>query len=232
MKVKILGSGSSKGIPQAGSFWGEANPNNEKNKRTRSSILIEINSKNFYIDTGPDFRYHMNKYNISKIDALLYTHGHSDHIDGVSDTLEFGLDSDHRIKTYLSQETHQIITQRFADLFNPVKNHRTHDRLDFEIVEDGRSVDFTGEKVKFFEVIHGVLNPTAFRCGAFAYVPDFNILSPSAMENLKGLDVLLINANEGFHKASPTGSHSDFYHIFEINKVLKAKKVILNHISS
>ncbi|MDD4556258.1 MAG: MBL fold metallo-hydrolase [Alphaproteobacteria bacterium] len=231
MKVKILGSGGSKGIPQAGNFWGEANPSNNKNRRTRCSILVEINSKNFLIDTGLDFRNQMNLHNISKVDALLYTHGHSDHIDGISDVLEFGLDGGGEIKTYLTKETHGIITHRFSDLFDSIKNFRTYHFVNFNLIEGGK-VDFSGKEVELLKVKHGNLNPLAFRCENFAYVPDFNEIPEETLKRLEGLDVLLINANEGFHKASPTTTHRDFYQIMELNECLKAKKVILNHLSN
>jgi len=89
LQVTILGCGSSGGVPLIGNIWGPCNPNNPKNVRRRVSILVNINNKNFLIDTSPDLRMQMLDAKVKYIDAVLYTHSHADHANGIDDLRAF-----------------------------------------------------------------------------------------------------------------------------------------------
>lgn len=229
MKITILGSGSSKGIPEAGNYWGEADPQDIRNHRTRTSLLLSFDNHNFLIDAGPDFRYQLNRNNISTINSVLFTHGHSDHIDGLSDLLWIIKNQDKDIDLYASKETYDAIMHRYAELFHPVYGDKNSHRAHWHIIEEGAEIKVHTETFKTFPVIHYILEPTAIRWKNFCYVPDFNILDDRAINNLDNLDCLVINANDGF-EVNPKSSQSNFYEIFELNEKIKAKRVILNHL--
>ena len=89
MKVTILGSGSSGGVPLIGNYWGNCDPNNKKNNRTRVSIVVNTQNKNLLFDTSPDLRVQSINNNINTIDAVLWTHAHADHANGIDDLRQF-----------------------------------------------------------------------------------------------------------------------------------------------
>lgn len=229
MKITILGSGSSKGIPEAGNFWGETDPNNPRNRRTRSSLLLSFNYHNFLIDAGPDFREQMNKNNISKVDSVLFTHAHSDHIDGISDLLWMIGNQNNDIDMYASKATYEGIITRFGKLFDEKKGDRHISRAHWKIIEESDKIEVGGSMFTTFPVVHKWLEPTAIRYKNFCYVPDFNVLDERAYKNLDGLDLLIINANDGFD-VQIGSSQSNFYQVIELNEKIKAKKVILSHV--
>lgn len=229
MKIVILGTGASKGVPEAGNYWGKANPEDKRNQRTRSSMIFQFNGHNFLVDSGPDFREQINKNNISCIDSVLFTHGHSDHIDGFSDLVWLTRNQDKDINLYATNETYEIIMRRYADLFHPQHGDKNIHRVHWKIIENGEKINVGGEEFQTFPVIHSQLEPTAVRYKNFCYVPDFNKLDDRAYKHLNSIDVLLINANDGFERKTYS-SQSSFYEVIELNDKICAGKVLLSHV--
>lgn len=227
MKITILGSGSSKGIPQAGNYWGEADPKEPKNNRMRTSLLFSFDNHNFLIDAGPDFRFQMNKFDISKVDSVLFTHGHNDHIDGLPDLLWMAKDQNKDISFYASKETYETIMDRFSFLFNPNSKHPI--RMSWNIFEKNAKIMVHTKEFQTFQAIHRNVETTALKYNNFCCVSDFNLLDDEVYTYLQGLECLIINANDGF-EINPTSSHANFYKIFELDEKINAKNIILNHL--
>ena len=119
MKITILGSGSSGGVPLIGNYWGECDPNNPKNVRTRVSVLVTLdNKKNILIDTSPDLRMQSISNNIKKIDAVLWTHAHADHANGIDDLRQFLWTRKEQLPVYGSKDTIKALKTRFDYVFS------------------------------------------------------------------------------------------------------------------
>ena len=119
MKVTILGSGSSGGVPLIGNYWGECDPNNPKNVRTRVSVLITLdNKRNILIDTSPDLRMQSISNDIKKIDAVLWTHAHADHANGIDDLRQFLWTRKEQLPVYGSKDSINALRTRFDYVFS------------------------------------------------------------------------------------------------------------------
>src|SRR5690349_16010479 len=118
MKVTVLGCGGSGGVPLIGDNWGACNPDNPKNRRRRVSVLVEHDGANIVLDTSPDFRLQMLDAGIGKLDAILYTHDHADHTQGIDDVRFMrSYDKNQRIPAYGAAETMGTLTARFPYIF-------------------------------------------------------------------------------------------------------------------
>ena len=127
MKVTILGSGSSGGVPLIGNYWGECDPKNIKNIRTRVSVLVTLNSgKNIIIDTSPDLRMQSINNNIKKLDAVLWTHAHADHANGIDDLRQFLWTRQEELPVYASKNTMKALKSRFDYVFSKSNNYFKH----------------------------------------------------------------------------------------------------------
>ena len=104
MKVTILGSGSSGGVPLIGNYWGNCDPKNIKNNRTRVSVLANVNNKNILFDTSPDLRVQSIKNNVDKLDAVLWTHSHADHANGIDDLRQFLWKKKEKLQVFASKK--------------------------------------------------------------------------------------------------------------------------------
>ena len=186
MKIVVLGSGSSGGVPLIGNYWGNCNPSNPKNKRTRVSVYVEYNNKNILIDTSPELRQQALDNNLKKIDAVCWTHSHADHTNGIDDLRQFLWRSKKNLSVYASKNTLNALTTRFDYIFNKANSY-FQPPLNVNIIKPG---DFKiGElTVSAFEQIHGTENILGFRIGDFAYSPDvkeFPLESEKYLYNLK-----------------------------------------------
>ena len=172
MKVKILGCGSSFGVPLIGNKFGNCDANNEKNYRTRPSILIQENNCNLLIDTSPDLRSQLLKANCDKIDAVLYTHKHADHIHGINDLRALSLIMKNRIPAWGSKETIEYLKNNFSYIFNHSQNYDpimvTNTILDEFFINN--------VKINTFQHNHGNIDCTTYIINNFAYITDINKL--------------------------------------------------------
>ena len=126
MKITILGSGSSGGVPLIGNYWGECDPKDKKNVRTRVSILISLdNGKNILIDTSPDLRMQALNNNIKNVDAVLWTHAHADHANGIDDLRQFLWTKKDALPVYASLSTIEALKNRFDYVFSKNNNYKT-----------------------------------------------------------------------------------------------------------
>src|SRR4051794_28016233 len=121
MKVTMLGCGGSGGVPQVGGRWGACDPANPKNRRRRSSILVEIDGKRLLIDTSPDLREQLLDAGVDRLDAVIYTHPHADHLHGIDDLRGVNRVMQAPIPVYGDRHTLDTVAERFGYVFRPIE---------------------------------------------------------------------------------------------------------------
>lgn len=231
MKVTILGSGSAYGVPMIFNNWGQANPQNIKNNRTRASILLEINNKNILIDAGPELRLQTNANNIKNIDSVFITHGHYDHIAGLPELPRATKLLGHSIDVWASQETMNELKQCYGYLFRE-KTDAEPDvkRLQWNILPD--KGEFIASELEFRTLLfpHHHIHSSAFRYKNFAYVTDWQEIPENIEDFLNNLDVLIIECNNGVQPEE--NGHSDINKIKEIKEKFNPHNIFLTHLSA
>lgn len=225
MKVTVLGSGSSVGTPAAGNYWGNCNPENPKNNRTRASILVEDGNTDILIDATVDLREHLNRTNKSKIDALLLSHAHSDHINGMDDLRVISYHLGHPIDTYSNAATVNDITHRFSYVFEGAFENIYKPFLRTHIVKEGDKIKINDTEIDIFQQEHGSCNSLGFRFGDFAYSVDMKYLDDASLEKLKGLDTWIVDA--AANEADTHFSHAGLKQVYEWVEYLKPKMTYL-----
>ncbi len=231
MIVTVLGSGSAYGSPQAGNYFGQADRNEPKNYRTRSSILFDFGDCNFLVDAGPDFRTQLNVNNISKIDAVLFTHAHADHINGLPDIQRLASNQKHPIDLFCSRETFEGIKQCYFYMFKNDNHERGLDCLHWHIFENGDTIDFNGHHLKTAGLVHKNMFSTAVRYQNFLFATDFQEIPDKACSVFENLDCILMETNNGFNTDKRGNGHNDFYSAFKLKDEFQIKKFVLTHLA-
>lgn len=190
IEVVVLGSGTSKGIPEIGCECRVCRSSNPRDKRLRSSVLVKTMGQKILIDASPDFRYQALRERIDDIDALLITHVHYDHVGGIDDLRPFCLNGD--IPVYCRADVDADLRRRIDYCFRDNK-YPGVPAFDTHIISD-RPFLVGGVKVVPISHFHGKLPIVGYRIGNFAYVTDCKTISEAEKEKLKGLDVLILNA--------------------------------------
>lgn len=196
MRVTMLGCGSSIGVPVIGCDCQVCTSTNPKNKRTRVSIFIEINGVNLLIDTSPDLRQQALRHNIRKIDAVLYTHDHADHTNGLDDLRSFNMITGEAIQVYGDAATLELIKQRFPYAFLPMAEkiwYRPYIIANELPVAPIHNFEISGISITLFEQLHGKVKTLGYRIGNFAYSTDTDGLDESAFAALQGVDVWIVD---------------------------------------
>ncbi len=203
MRFTILGCGSSPGVPRITGDWGNCDPDNPKNRRLRSSMLVERIAETgdktvVVVDTGPDFREQMVRAEVKRIDAVVYTHAHADHIHGIDDLRGYWHEHKKLIDVYVDAFTAQRLHESFGYCFQTplgsyyppiLREHRIVHHQPFEIVGDGGAITFEPLPQQ-----HGSIISLGFRIGGIAYCSDVSDFPVSSIERLSELDVLVIDA--------------------------------------
>ncbi|MEO0543837.1 MAG: MBL fold metallo-hydrolase [Pseudomonadota bacterium] len=234
LKVTILGCGSSSGTPRPNGDWGKCDPNNPKNRRTRSSILVEQIGKNggktsIVFDTGPDFRAQMLMANVQQIDAIVYTHPHADHIHGIDDVRTFVLSQGQMIPTYGDTATYKRLNEAFRYIFQTPKGSSYPPILTQNLIEADKPFMVSGQggSVDLLPIYqeHGEIYSLGFRIDNFAYCPDVSALPESSIAKLLGLDTLIIDALQYREHVS----HFSLGQALAMIDRLKPKRAYLTH---
>lgn len=230
MKVTILGAGSAYGTPMIFNAWGKADSKNPKNRRTRASVLLEIEGKNILIDAGPDFREQINKNNVQNIDSVFITHGHYDHIAGIPELPRATKLLGHGIDVYAATNTMNELKNSFGYLFKDKAEAEPDSKsLNWKLLPDVG--EFTTSNINFttFQLPHHSMKSSAFRYQNFAYVTDWQEMSEEVRNNLRGLDVLVLECNNGLEPAD--NGHSDLFKVADVLQDIKPKRTVLTHLS-
>jgi phosphoribosyl 1,2-cyclic phosphate phosphodiesterase len=225
IEVTILGCGSSGGVPLIGNIWGPCDPSDSRNIRRRVSILVKINKKTFLVDTSPDLRMQMLDANIKDVDAVLYTHSHADHVHGIDDLRAFCWQKkDNKpLPIYSDQYTIDQITNRFDYAFEN-KYGPAVPSLAANTISIGHNT-IQGVNVQAIKQIHGKGFSLGYRFDNMAYSTDVNNLPEESMDQLKNLDLWIVDCV----RYEPHYSHSHFDQTISWIKQLKPKKAILTH---
>lgn len=207
MKLTVLGCGPSSGVPLVGNVWGQCDPANPKNARLRTSLLIQDGVKNILIDTSPDLRQQLLRTDVKVVDAILYTHAHSDHAHGIDDLRPIYFGGDHRsIPAYGSTEALEEIQMRFDYIFKQSSSPEIYPPICTpHIVRE--KFEIFGHKVIPFEQNHGHSLTTGYRFDQFAYSTDVKNLDDNAFDVLKGVEVWFVDCLA--RNPRPTHAHLD-----------------------
>jgi phosphoribosyl 1,2-cyclic phosphate phosphodiesterase len=230
VRVTILGCGGSGGVPMVGPVWGACNPDNPKNRRRRVSIALRQGQTTILVDTSPDLRVQCLDAGISQVSAILYTHDHADHTQGIDDARFLKKPAGQAtIPAYGTRETLGVLTGRFDYIFRQNTEGSGHLYKPFlraEEVTGPFQVD--GIPVTAFEQDHGFgSTSTGYRIGNVAYCTDVAELSEEALSKLHGLDLFVVDCL----RFDPHPTHAHFGKALEWVERLKPKHTVLTHMN-
>ncbi len=199
-KFTILGCGSSGGVPRIGNDWGRCNPSNPKNFRLRCSLLIQkknnLGTTSVLIDSGPDMRQQLLNARVSKLDAVVYTHFHADHVNGIDDLRMVAINIKKIIPIWADNKTEKKLKNSFNYIFKTPKGSKYPPILKLNKITNFFKISGLGGDINFIplEVNHGEINALGFKIENIAYIPDVLDIPEKTWSSLKSLDVLIIDA--------------------------------------
>lgn len=225
MKITFLGTGTSQGVPVIGCDCPVCSSLDFRDKRSRTSLHLEIEGKSLIIDTGPDFRQQMLQSNIRRLDAVLYTHEHKDHTAGLDDIRPFNFSQQMDIPIYGTERVLTQIKREFSYIFEKVK----YPGVPGIKVNEIHNKPFTVEGIQVIpiEVLHYRLPVFGFRFSDFTYITDASFISDEELEKVKGTKVLVLNALQIEHHIS----HFTLDKALEMVDLIQPEKAFFTHIS-
>lgn len=210
---RILGCGSSGGVPRLGGQWGDCDPSNPKNRRQRCSLLITRTRGNKHtrvlIDTSPDMRNQLLEAGVGTLDAVIYTHAHADHVHGLDDLRMIVFNTRQKLQIWADGETTDALLSRFAYAFVQPKGSSYPPICELNTIDGDVTIDGAGGPITLtpIEVEHGNIDAQGFRVGNVAYMPDVSEIPEAAWAHLSGLDLWIVDALR--RTPHPTHSHLD-----------------------
>jgi phosphoribosyl 1,2-cyclic phosphate phosphodiesterase len=235
-RVTILGCGSSGGVPRPALGWGDCNPDNPRNRRRRTSLLVERRNATgmtrVLVDTSPDLREQLLDVNVDWLDAVLYSHEHADHTHGIDDLRGLFIHRRHRVPVYLDQRTSAMMHMRFAYCFEapPGSDYPPIVRAFPMAAGQDVTIDGEGGSIRALPLLqdHGDITSLGFRFGPIAYSCDLKDMPPETAEALGGLDVWIVDAL----RYKPHPSHFCVEESLAWIARLKPKRAILTNLHS
>ena len=226
MKVTFLGTGTSTGIPLIGSDHPVCQSSNKKDKRLRSSVLIQWDNYSYIIDTGPDFRQQMLRSKCNRIDGVLYTHEHSDHTSGIDDLRAFCFKQG-EIPIYGHKRVIDNLFNRFEYIFNKEKKYAGAPKLKPIEITENKNFKISNLIITPISYLHAKLQVYGYRFNDFAYLTDMKTIEDIEINKLDNLKVLVLNCI----RIEPHCSHLNLEEALKLIRLIKPKKTYLTHIS-
>lgn len=200
LRFTILGCGSSGGVPRLGGNWGDCDPNEPKNDRQRCSMLVERitddGTTTVLIDTSPDLRRQLLNAGVGRLDAVVYTHDHADHVHGIDDLRMIVFNMRQRLQVWADAATQETLMSRFGYTFREVPGTGYPPIFEMNDMTGPVTVDGPGGAITLapFPVEHGPIMANGIKVAGLAYVPDVSEMTQAAWDACAGLDVFVIDA--------------------------------------
>lgn len=223
MRVIVLGSATSTGVPIIGCGCPVCTSSNPKNRRTRSSVFVETHGKNILIDTAPDLRFQALKHSITRLDAVLYTHSHADHTHGIDELRTYNFVNKMVIPCYGSHQTIENITTNFKYIFDDSYAAGGKPKLQMTFITE--DFDFHGIRITPVEINHANWIIFGYRIGEMAYLTDCSGIPEESMKKLQGLHLLIIGAL----RYNPHPAHFNVEQAVNVILKIKPKFAVFTH---
>lgn len=234
MRVTILGSGGSTGVPAVGIGWGKCDPDNPKNRRSRPSILVENGNDSVLVDSSPDMREQMLRHDITAIDALLLTHAHADHLHGIDEIRGLNKAMSAPIDLYTDSATMGEVEKRFGYTLEPLHVDQDDPEVFYykpvlnpHVIAGGDEFKIKSIPIQVMDQDHGFSRTLGFRFGNIAYTTDLMALSEEAKEVLHGVHTWILGSPVTFKH--PTHIHIDG--ALEWIDLIKPERAVISHLS-
>jgi phosphoribosyl 1,2-cyclic phosphate phosphodiesterase len=211
LRATILGCGSSAGVPRIGGDWGDCDPAEPRNRRSRCSLLVERVSDagvtRLLVDTSPDLRTQLLAVDVGLLDGVAFTHAHADHLHGIDDLRTVVHNRGSRLPVWADAETSDVLISRFAYVFVQPAGSLYPPILEIRALNGPFAVEGPGGEIQVapFRVRHGRIEALGFRIGSLAYLPDVSDIPADVWPALTGLDVFVLDALR--RKPHPTHAH-------------------------
>jgi len=225
MKLTFLGTGTSTGVPTVGCECAVCTSVDPRDQRTRPSVMVEYDGRVVLIDTTPDLRQQALRERIKRLDAVIFTHGHADHVLGLDETRVFYFRQQVPLPLYADEETLMTLRKVFSYIFDQTYQYGGIGKLDPHTI--GGEFELWGQKFVPVPVLHGDLPVLGFRFGRVAYVTDFSTVPKTSLPLLEDLDVLVLDALR--HAPHPT--HSNLKQSLALVERLKPRRAFFTHIA-
>jgi len=226
MKVTVLGSGSSGGVPLIGGNWGDCDPRNSRNRRTRASILIEQGDTTLLIDTSPDMRQQLLDCELKNLDAVLFTHAHADHCHGIDELRGVNWLTQKPVDIYADAVTLKELTEKFSYIFRKAKGNNFYKP---SVTSHEISGPFTVGEINILPFVqnHGEIHSLGFRIGDFAYSTDVHAFDEAAFKTLRGIKTWIVDAV----RPTPHPTHAHLAMTLDWIKAIKPERAFLTHMN-
>jgi len=225
MRVTILGSGTSSGVPMIGCDCLVCTSDNPKNRRMRASAMVEVKDRVLLLDTSTDLREQAIRFEIPRVDAVLYTHAHADHVHGVDELRVFNVRHLHEIPCYGNPETVGRLKNYLQYIFDEEYHESFRPFLNLNEVDGPFTV--SGIEVIPVPLLHGSLPVLGYRVGGFAYLTDTNKIPDESWDLLWDLELLVLDAL----RPRPHATHFSLGQAVEAAERLQARRTVFTHIS-
>lgn len=226
MKVTILGSGTSQGVPVIACNCSVCSSGNSKDVRLRSSIMFTVNDENYVVDSGPDFRQQMLRENVQSLRAVLYTHEHKDHIAGMDDVRAFNFKEKRDMEIFCSNSVEEALRREFYYVFG-ANTYPGIPKVNLNRINKDKFILPCGESITPIEVMHYKMPVLGFRIKDFTYITDAKTISEEEKQKVKGSKILIVNALRKEEHISHFNLNEALAFIKEINP----EQAFLTHIS-
>lgn len=225
MKFTFLGTGTSQGVPVITCHCAVCTSPDKRDNRTRTSLLVQSATTTIVIDTGPDFRAQMLREQVQDLDAVVFTHGHKDHVAGLDDIRPFNYMLNKTIAVYAEERVQEILKLEFAYAFQP-QEYPGVPQIKLNTINE-RPFSIGDISIIPIRAMHKTLPVLGFRMGDFTYITDANFIEEKELEKIKGSKVLVLNAL----RREQHYSHFNVEQAIEIAQKIKADTTYFTHIS-